>query len=76
MDKYLNIWLILKLYNIPGSPKAGTKRTCTTGENGKVGERWTEQREKRRKDMDGKNNKQGREKGNENIIYENREKEI
>lgn len=76
LDKYPNIWLTLKLYKIPGAPKAGIEGTCTTSENGKVGERWTEQREKRRKDRDGKNNKQGREKGSENIIYENLEKEI
>lgn len=74
MDQYSSVWLILKLYKIPVSPK--TKRTCTTNENGKVGERWTEQREKRRKDTDGKNNKQGKETGSKNIIYENREKEI
>lgn len=76
MDQYSSVWLILKLYKIPVSPKARPKRTCTTSENGKVGERWTEQREKRRKDTDGKNNKQGKEKGSKNIIYENREKEI
>lgn len=46
MDQYSSVWLILKLYKIPISPKARTKRTCTTSENGKVGGKDGQSREK------------------------------
>lgn len=49
MDKYPNVWLILKLYKIPGSPKVGTEKTHRKSENKEVGERWMEQREKQKR---------------------------
>lgn len=49
LDKYPNVWLILKLYKIPGSPKVGTEKTHRKSENKEVGERWMEQREKQKR---------------------------
>lgn len=57
LDKNPNVWLTVKLYKISGSPKARIERTHRKSKNEEVGERWMEQREIQRKDMDGKNKK-------------------
>lgn len=40
LDKYPNVWIILKLYKILGSSKVKTRRTHRKSENKEVRDRW------------------------------------